>query len=253
MKKTNREMRVSRIMVWFHFSFTVFGLVALFLMITKIITLDWLALWIIALAVALNAFFTIMWYDETKEKPAPPSAFPQPVVTDKPRSYPMVSLIVTSYNQGTTIADSLRRLFKCVSDYRGPSEIVLVDDGSTDDTYEMAWETLDSMHKELPHIRARAIKHMSHLGKTETAKTGSNKAMGEYLILTDATVTCDSVSINSLIDSLYTTEENMINYDVTPQPQHDKTEALQSVLLAHSDALRRLLDKETTDGSEITF
>jgi hypothetical protein len=130
---------------------------------------------------------------------------------------------------------------------------VLVDDGSTDDTYEMAWETLDSMHKELPNIRARAIKHMSHLGKTETARTGSNKATGEYLILADATVTCNSVSINNLIDSLYTMEKNIISYDVTPQPQRGKTEAPRSVLLAHSDALRRLLDKETTDSTELNF
>ena len=249
MEKTSKEMRASRIMVWFHFSFTVFGLVALFLMTMDIIVLDWLAMWVIVLAIALNAFFTVMWYDETKETHAPP----QPARTDQPRGYPMISLIVAAYNQETTIAHSLRSLFKCASDYRGPSEIVLVDDGSTDNTYEAAWATLDSMHKELPNIRARAIKHMTHLGKTETAKTGSNKATGEYLILADATVTCDSVSINTLIDSLYTTEKNIISHEVTPQPQRGKTEAPRSVLLAHADALRLLLDKETTDSVELNF
>jgi hypothetical protein len=163
----------------------------------------------------------------------------------------MISLIVAAYNQGTTITDSLRSLFKCASDYRGPSEIVLVDDGSTDDTYEMAWETLDSMHKELPNIRARAIKHMSHLGKTETARTGSNKATGEYLILADATITCDSVSLDSLIDSLSGTNRNMISHEVTLRQQQGKTEAPRSILLAHADALRRLLDKETTENHEL--
>ena len=187
-------------MVWFHFSFTVFGLVALSLITAKIIMLDWLALGIIVLAIALNAFFTVMWYDETKEK-VQPRAPPQPVRTDQPRIYPMISLLVSTYNQEMTIAHSLRSLFRCASDYRGPSEIVLVDDGSTDNTYETAWTTLDSLHKELPNIHSRAIKHMTHLGKAETARTGSNKATGEYLILADATIPSDAISIDSLIDS----------------------------------------------------
>ncbi len=234
-------------MVWFHFSFTVLGLVALFLMITEVIMLDVLALWIIVLATALNALFAVMWYDETKET----QALAQPLKTDQPRTYPMVSLVVSAYNQETTIAHGLRSLFKWASDYRGPCEVVLVDDGSTDGTYEAAWATLDSMRKELPNIRTRAIKHMTHLGKTEAARTGSNKATGEYLILADATITCDPISLNKLVDSFSATDKEMINYEATLPPRESSTEAPCSVLLAHADALRRLLDKETTDTQKL--
>lgn len=234
-------------MVWFHFLFTVFGLTALFLMITEVITLDWLALWIIMLAIALNSFFAVMWYNETKETQVPG----QPVIRDQPRTYPMISLIVSAHNQETTIANSLRSLFKCASDYRGPCEIVLIDDGSTDGTYESAWATLDSLRKELPNIPTRTVKHMTHLGKTEVARTASNKATGEYLILTDATVTCDSVSLNYLIDSFSAAKKNMVSYEVTPPQHRDKTETSRSILLVHADALRRLLDKETTNSREL--
>jgi hypothetical protein len=94
---------------------------------------------------------------------------------------------------------------------------------------------------------------MTHLGKTETARTGSNKATGEYLILTDATIPCDAISIDSLIDSLSATKKDMIRHEVTLQTQQGKTKAPQSVLLAHADALRRLLEKETADSIELDF
>ena len=236
-------------MVWFHLTFTVVGLSALFLITTEFLTFDWLALWIIVLAIALNAFFAVMWYDEKKET----QALTQPVKTDQARVFPMISLVVSAYNQETTITHSIRSLFKCASDYRGPCEIVLVDDGSTDDTYESAWATLDSMHKELPNIRTRAIKHMTHLGKTEVARTGSNKAMGEYLILADATVTCDSVSLNSLVDSLSATKKDMISYEVTLPQRQAKAEAPRSILLVHANTLRRLLNDETTDNFELNI
>ena len=249
LEKTNKAMKASRIMVWFHFSFTVLGLVALFLMTTEVIMLDWLALWIVVLAVALNAFFAVMWYDETKEV----QVLDQPVKIAQARTYPMVSIIVSTYNQETTISHSLRSLFKCASDYRGPSEIVIVDDGSTDGTFESAWATLDSMQKEIASIRTRAIKHMTRLGKTEAARTGSSKAMGEYLILADAAIICDSVSLNDLVDSLSATKENMISYEISLPPHQGKTETHRSILLVHADTLRRSLDKETADDSELNI
>jgi cellulose synthase/poly-beta-1,6-N-acetylglucosamine synthase-like glycosyltransferase len=248
LEKTNKAMKASRIMVWFHFSFTVLGLVALFLMTTEVIMLDWLALWITVLAIALNAFFAVMWHDETKTQ-----TLAQPAKTDQTRTFPMISLIISAYNQETTIAHSIRSLFKCASDYRGPCEILLVDDGSTDGTYESAWATLDSMRKELPNIHTRAIKHMTHLGKTEAARTGSNKATGEYLVLADATVTCDSVSLNNLVDSLFATKKNMISYEITLLQHQGKAEVPHSILLVHTDVLRHLLDKETTDIPELNI
>ena len=242
-------MKASQAMVWFHLSFTVLSLIALFLMATEIITLDWLALWTIVAAIALNSFFAVMWYDDAKETPIQR----QEVKAYETRTFPMISFVVSMFNQETTISHSIRSLFKCASDYRGPSEIILVDDGSTDDTYESAWATLDSMRKESPNIRGQAIKHMTHLGKTEAAKTGSNKAMGEYLALIDAATSCDSLSLNNLVDSLYAAKKSIINCEVTLPADEGKTESPHSVLLAHADTLRRILNKETAENPELNI
>lgn len=247
LEKTSTAMKASKLMVWFHLSFTVLSLIALFLMATEVIMLDWLALWTIVAAIALNSFFAVMWYDDTKETQI---QMPE-IKAYETRAFPMISFVVSAFNQEMTVSHSVRSLFKCASDYRGPSEIILVDDGSTDDTYESAWEALDSMHKELPNIRAQAIKHMTHLGKTEAAKTGSNKAMGEYLALIDAATPCDSVSLNSLVDSLSSAKKNMVSYEVTLPAHGGKTEVPRSILLAHADTLRRILNKETAENHEL--
>ena len=238
-------MKASKLMVWFHLSFLVFSLVALFLIATEIIVLDWLALWTIVAAVALNAFFAVMWYDESRGRQAEKPE----VRTDEIRGFPMVSFVVSSHNQEPSISHSVKNLFKCASDYRGPSEIIIVDDGSTDHTYESAWIAIDSMHKELPNIRALVIKHMARLGRTEVVKTGANKAMGEYLALVDATTPCDAVSLNKLVDSISSTEKTMISYEVTVQSNEDKTATSHSIVLAQADTLRRLLNREKTENA----
>ena len=234
-------------MVWFHLSFTVLSLIALFLMATEVIMLDWLALWTIVAAIALNSLFAVMWYEDTKQRPI----LMQEIKAYETRAFPMISFIVSAFNQETTISHSIRSLLKCASDYRGASEIILVDDGSTDDTYESAWAALDSMRKEIPSIRAQAVKHMTHLGKTEAAKTGSNKAMGEYLALVDAATPCEYVSLNSLVDSLFAAKKSMVNYEVILPAHEGKTEASRSILLAHADTLRRILNKETAENHEL--
>lgn len=249
LEKTSKAMKASKFMVWFHLSFTMLSLVAIFLMAMEIIVLDWLALWTIVAAIALNSFFAVLWYDDTKETRIQVSE----IKTYETRAFPMISFVVSAFNQEAIIPHSIRSLFKCAVDYRGPSEIILVDDGSTDDTYESAWAALGSMRKELPNIRGQAIKHMAHLGKTEAAKTGSNRAMGEYLALVDAATPCDSVSLNSLVDSLSVAKKSMVSYEVTRPPHKGKTEAPRSILLVHADILRRILNKETAENHELNF
>lgn len=247
LEKTSKAMKASKLMVFFHLSFTVLSLIALFLMAMEVIMLDWLALWAIVAAIALNSLFAVMWYEDTKE-----TRIPTPEVKSyETRAFPMISFVVSTFNQETTISKGIKSLFKCASDYRGPTEIILVDDGSTDNTYESAWSMLDSMHKELPNIRTQVIKHMTHLGRTEAVKTGSNKAMGEYLALIDAATPCDFISLNSLVDSISAAKKNMISYEVTAPAVKGKTKAPHSILLAHADTLRRILNKEMADNGEL--
>jgi len=116
------------------------------------------------------------------------------------RVYPMVSFVVPAYNEEKTMMRCINSLFKCAVKYRGPSEIIIVDDGSTDDTYQVAWATINSKQRELWRIRAKVVRHMANLGKAEAIKTGVNKAMGEIIATVDADTFWDSTALTDLVD-----------------------------------------------------
>jgi len=240
MEKTNQAMTASRLMALFHLSFTLLSLAALFLMAADILTFDWIALWLIVLAVALNAFFGVMWYDETGKRKTQAKT----TIAKVSRIFPMVSVVIPAHNQETNISNCIKSVFNCALNYRGPSEIIIIDDGSTDNTYELAWSTLSPLKEKMPQIHTRVLKHLAALGKEEAVRTGANKAMGEYVVLLETTVPCDYVSLDNLIDTIFSTQETMVSFEVSPPPQEGKITAKGIVQLYRADALRRTLNEE---------
>lgn len=230
-------MNVPRLMALFHLSFVAIGILTLVLIAGEIILFDWLALWVTLIAIALNAFFMVLWLDEASKK-APE---PQIVATAKLEpTFPMISLIASTYNSEPATPDYIKNLFDCAQNYRGPSEIIIVDDGSNDNTFESAWTTITSLQKELPHLRAHIIKHTAHLGKKEAAKTGTNKAMGEYVILIDPTTPCHEISLNKIVDSALIAERGTVSIP----PSRAKEGQEKPIELYRANSLRSLLNEE---------
>jgi glycosyltransferase involved in cell wall biosynthesis len=93
---------------------------------------------------------------------------------------PDVSVLVPAYNEVENIPeliDSLTSMF----DRNGLNgEIVLVDDGSTDGTYQKA-EQIAAGEK-----RLRLLRHRRNFGKTEAMLTGNAVAAAEVVVLYDA-------------------------------------------------------------------
>ena len=104
----------------------------------------------------------------------------------KPLYYPMVSLIVPAYNEEKNVARCVKSLFECTEKYRGLCEIIVVDDGSTDYTYEAAWAAIKLHRQNHPQMRCKVVRHCANLGKTEAIKTGMNKALGSLIAVVDA-------------------------------------------------------------------
>ncbi|MGQ0709779.1 MAG: glycosyltransferase family 2 protein [Rhodoferax sp.] len=90
---------------------------------------------------------------------------------------PMVSLVVPAYNEGLVIQAAIRSLFEL--DYPN-YEIIVVDDGSTDDTYEKATEAA----RESEEVPVRVITKRNG-GKAEALNTGMSVARGEFVLNMD--------------------------------------------------------------------
>lgn len=93
------------------------------------------------------------------------------------QSLPMVSIVVPAFNEGKVIQPALRALIEL--DYPN-FEVIVIDDGSTDDTYEkamvVAYESLT--------VPIRVITKRN-AGKAEALNTGMTLARGEFVLNMD--------------------------------------------------------------------
>ncbi len=121
----------------------------------------------------------------------------------KKERYPMVSFIIPAYNEEKWVSRCIASLFKCAAQYPGYSEIIAVDDGSTDHAYEVAWEAIERNRSRWPYVAGKVVRHMINLGRAEAIRTGVNKAMGEVIGVVDADSWWeDTATLNELISHM---------------------------------------------------
>ena len=124
-------------------------------------------------------------------------------VSKKINHYPMVSFIIPSYNEEKWVSRCIASLFKCAAHYPGYSEIIAVDDGSTDHAYEVAWEAIERNRRRWPYVAGKVVRHMTNLGRAEAIRTGVNMAMGEVIGVVDADSWWgDPATLNDLINHM---------------------------------------------------
>lgn len=91
---------------------------------------------------------------------------------------PLVSILIPAYNEGLTLENCVVSLFQ--QDYTN-YEIIIINDGSTDDTEKIAWK----LHDRYEHYKIRVYSQPNG-GKASALNLGIAKAKGQIIISMDA-------------------------------------------------------------------
>lgn len=104
------------------------------------------------------------------------------VKQNKPSEQLLISIVISARNEASNIIECLEQITK-QNFPRNLYEIIFLDDASTDNTFEIAQETLLKSN-----ISYQIIKQTKHHGKKQNLALGINKANGSIIITTDADI-----------------------------------------------------------------
>jgi dolichyl-phosphate beta-glucosyltransferase len=119
---------------------------------------------------------------------------------------PSLSIIVPAYNEATRLEQTLSTIVGYLEENYPESELIVVDDGSTDDTLRVV-EDHESLSS---RIRARTISVRPNRGKGNAVKVGLLAAGGPISLFTDADLSTPITELPKLVEPI-----ERGTYDVT--------------------------------------
>ncbi len=107
-----------------------------------------------------------------------------------------LSIVVPAWNEAESLPELFRQIREALSDWEGQWEILVIDDGSRDDTFEQVRKE----HRK--DERIRGIRFRRNAGKAAALAAGFQASQGEYVITMDADLQDDPAEIRPLMEML---------------------------------------------------
>lgn len=104
---------------------------------------------------------------------------------------PKVSIVIPAFNEASRIRESLRRIAEYRSGAGYSTEVLVVDDGSSDDTAHIV--------EGAEFSGIRLIRNGSNRGKGYSVRNGVLAAIGEYVLFTDADLSAPIEELDKLM------------------------------------------------------
>jgi undecaprenyl-phosphate 4-deoxy-4-formamido-L-arabinose transferase len=110
-----------------------------------------------------------------------------------PQSRPEISLVIPVYDERETIEEVVRRSVAALEELGRRFEVIVVDDGSTDGT----WDAVAALHA--GDGRVRAVRFKRNFGQHPAMHAGLVRARGEIVVTMDADLQNDPADLPRLI------------------------------------------------------
>ena len=138
---------------------------------------------------------------------------------------PALAVIVPAFNEARRLTDNLLTLLSYLQAFRPEAELIVVDDGSTDGTAEVA----EGLFARLPDVTARVLRFAQNRGKGHAVRTGLLATQAPIALFSDADLSTPITEMPKIVEPI-----EAGNYDIVLGSR-----ALDRSLIGHRQPWRR--------------
>jgi dolichyl-phosphate beta-glucosyltransferase len=109
-----------------------------------------------------------------------------------------LSIVIPAYNEAVRLRSTLRTIVDYLRENWPDSELIVVDDGSSDDTAALARQTFEHGG----NLRTSVISYKSNLGKGRAVRLGLLAARGDVTLFSDADLSTPITETPKLVDPI---------------------------------------------------
>ena len=114
-------------------------------------------------------------------------------------AYPGISVLVACYDEAGNIADTLRSV--ALQTYPGPVEVLVLDDGSTDGTADVAQGVIDQ-YRHVPNIAMRVLRSGANQGKAAALNRGLAQAAHDCIATIDGDSWLHATALQQIVERM---------------------------------------------------
>jgi dolichol-phosphate mannosyltransferase len=108
----------------------------------------------------------------------------------------LLTIMIPAFNEEKTIEANIKTVSRFLDQYEKNSEILIVDDGSTDSTHRILSKLVKT------NKRVRVLNHQKNMGIGAALRTGLRNAKGDIIITMDSDLSYPPEDIPKVIDML---------------------------------------------------
>jgi len=109
-----------------------------------------------------------------------------------------LSIVIPAYNEAVRLGNSLRTIVAYLQENWPDGELIVVDDGSSDNTAALARQAFEDCGK----LRTSVISYKSNLGKGRAVRLGLLAARGDVALFTDADLSTPITETPKVVDPI---------------------------------------------------